>query len=434
MLLTIIYISLDTVTQFPSEGGSYLCYKITESLNVPTSQILQNTSLDNNIDNTFSVDLLSPIPKEGTIFMAFGTYSHFSLRIQNSYLIYKYKENNHTSHLKDLFPSINITIDNRDIAYHVDLIIHRQQAELNLKNIQDGNTSFGNIKIPGIKFHESFFPSVCVGGSLLDIKNYEGRMKEARFNNISLFDENNTCLFRSRRHNTSDYISLATVRRYPSLFTVERFTLRAQIISFQFRTNKSLFRPGSLPMALLTVTFGITTLALVINPTSFGLIVQLGPLHALEFTPYTPNNNWHEVIILTSYIPRRNDISFKLDGVSHKLEGIIKNSALENIIDAPLTFGQLIETNTNLLRSFTGCMRNFKFQETPTSIINRLNLETLNRIDNDGYNFSKRCISCLYPCPRKLRCFYSGYYEVLACVDREIQDTGIRMKCSSEFQ
>ena len=412
--------------EFPYQNDSYLCY-------VPT--YTPNLKLSNNgIGNTFTVQLLPPIPSEGTIFTAFSQNGYFSLRIENSQLIYKY--NNLSTlikrNLNDVFPPIILEIRNRSQAYQIDLTVHKLVSDLSLRSLSNGSVQSGREVASGMT-QGLIYSTVCVGGSLLEVHNYNGLMRRALFNYNSLLEERNACLLQSRRQTRSDFISFNGALNKWS-FALERVNLRASRMSFQFKrtgTGDTIFWVLNDNESIFLSSVSLFTV----------FSATVGGVHTFADYDALDGDEWHQVDIHTSFSGNGQDsISIAIDGQTVIPEILATDPRelstgrlnLSEVIDSPIHFGSQSFSGS----SFTGCMREFIFHETPSSEILRLNLDVLPLLNSTEFSIDRSCFSCNggISCPDNQMCSDPGYNESMRCVDSAIPDNSIGMNCIGELK
>ena len=411
-----------SITAFPTQNGSYICYTPTYT---PNLRPVGRTSPG----NTFTVQLLPPIPSDGTIATAFASNGYFSLRMSQGELIYKY--NNLSTlirtNLLAEYPPIVISIDDLNQPHQIDLTVDDQVAILTLTTLISPSLSTGNSTVRSSvttdnMVQEFVYSSVCLGGSLVDVENYRGRFRRALFNYHSLLEERNACQLNSSRKLFSDFVRIKIPALVPS-FALETVTLRSHHISFDFRVldGRSIFWivNGSDHLFVSSVTDNTVVLLFIgVNPTFINLP---------EIT-----DEWHRFSI---GLTENDGIHVSIDGVTvSDFSNNTANFDLSSLLDAPVHFGSRgdelgVFTGTGLL----GCMANFNFQGSSSVVPN---LDALVILDELAYDTDRsQCFHCTdeLSCPAEQICEDRGQNVPRTCaVSSTAPDTAIAMNCTGE--
>ena len=346
--------------------------------------------------NIASVQLLSPVPREGTILIAHddGGSNFFSIYVKNYLVIFEYTitSGNDTRNL-----TLSHALDNSNATYQLDVTTTHNSAEVILRILLENGT---NVEIERVvtKSSEELYPpstiftAVCLGGSLLEVKSYIGKLQSAFFNYNSLLEERNFHLLSIEGISRSDLIVFAD-NEIPRTLKFSRFTLSSGRVFFQARHPQVDPRGVILLVKNGIYDFFITTAfrgALVVifsnrtkGNTSAIFLRECLSLRKLD------NGEWHtyELLVTTSPSPENSvSMTVVVDGkpCGPKPDENI-GPILGQLLDSPLNFGKTFPSVKLYLGNpvtFRGCMAGFELQDTEKSEIFRPNLEAVPRVNS----------------------------------------------------
>lgn len=315
--------------------------------------------------------------------------------------------------------SVNLT--SNDVLYQIDLSVtsncDSDCTELLLKVVSEEGVATVINRAIGMNRVENLatFTTVCVGGSLLEAKNYIGKMQRVFVNYNALLEEQNLCRLEARSEQRSDVISFSDSNEERD-FMIERYTLSSAKIAFQVRfkleNRGSIFLIESGNYSLNIFSFNENGLA----------VLQLRGAHplTLNFDDLT-DDEWHQFeisAILNQTEGGESEICIRYDGIDMKFRDADAVAALWN---APLQFAHsrspIFEMES--MSAFSGCMRKFEFKQTAESEIFRPNLEELPRLNPVSFSVDD-CFNCLtktpsVACSSGEVCLDPGFEEVAVC-------------------
>ena len=365
----------------PGNGPTHYCH-----------QILPQPYID---ANSVTLQLIPPIPSEGTLLVAHpddGTHS-FSLHVEARRIIFEYQVNvNVTRRL-----ALETELDRSNTTYRVDLTTSSQSAELTLLNVSASQwvtvlerrtTEQGMTLYP----RSTIFTTVCVGGSLLEYDSYIGTIQSAFYSFNSLLEERNFCQLDTEGAGRSDLIVFVENNVAREL-VFERFPLRSHRIVFQHRSQ---------------VDHQVGLLAAVKNDPYEFFVAALGPNTLLLYVGLTNDSNisfmticpgvffdgeWHTYQItldetgemLTLTVDQHLTCAVPTTGYTT----ILANSALR----FGLTNDVFMGGGNDGLAIFTGCISGIELQRTPNSEVFRPNLEAVPRRKSDAFEVGA-CYHC----------------------------------------
>lgn len=315
--------------------------------------------------------------------------------------------------------SLNLT--GNSVTYQIDLTLASDRTELLLKTVsaEGVGTEIDRATSSNGVAQSIVFTTACLGGSLLEVKNYEGRMQRALFNYNSLLEERNSCLLDARCEEHSNTVSFTSIKS-PRSFVIKKYTLRAARIAFQVRFPSDLNDNGPL-LVVNNSDFEFALAAINEN----GVVVFQGksppPLLFEFYNCFTglTDGEWHQ---LEFTYANNSQLVIRYDNnMECLLNQPLTARELPTILDQPLHF---VPINGPLTTSFfSGCMRAFEFQETLESEIFRPNLDQLARLNPDGHNGVDRCFNCMSkaatPCLTDQICSDPGFNESAECNSQE---------------
>jgi len=406
-----------STTNFPSQNSSYTCYTPSYTPNLKPLG-------GNDPGNSFSVQLLPPIPSDGTIATAFAKKGYFSLRMSRGNLIYKYSNLSTLirSNLVAEYPPIELSIGNLSQPHQVDLTVYSRVAILTLTSLTTGDQTMRPIVTGPTVVQELMFTTVCVGGALVEVENYRGTLRRALFNSYSLLEERNACQLKSRRQSTSDFVRFKVAPITPS-FALETVTLRTHSISFDVRIidGRSFFWivNGSDSLFCSSVT-GLTVASMTI-----------GRMPIFAALPKV-TGEWHRMFV---GLTESNSLHISIDGqTSSDFESKFANVSLDSLLDAPLHLGSPGESvGVHNGMGLTGCMANFNIQGSFPVV--GPNLDALVILDELAYDTNRsQCFGCTGgpSCPAGEICEDTGSVEPSSCADATVPETAVAMNCSGE--
>ena len=394
----------NVVVNFTLESEMYLCY-------VPTVQPSPGLS------NTVSIQLVPPIPSEGTILIAQAdkVKKRFNLRIEDNHLIYE-----------DVIEGVvlNISLIGDDLLYQVDLSLvsdcSSDCTKLLLQTVsEEGEVTMVDMATNRNSIHRStIFTTVCVGGSLLEVKNYRGRMQRVFFNYNSLLEEQNSCRLEARSEKRSNVITFASTNISRS-FILKRYSLRSARIAFQVRfvDRGVIFAVENTEYVLLISSFNSDSIVVLKEAKGVDFFMTL------TFEK-TSDREWHQFEIST-YLNQteggKSEIRFRYDGKDKIVMDESLTPLLASFIDTPLQFGPITDAvfSPGAAPTFNGCLRDFEFQQTAESEIFRPNLEELPRVNPAAF-FVDNCYNCIAKTPSVMCssgqvCVDPGFAEAAEC-------------------
>ena len=332
--------------------------------------------------NIASVQLLSPVPREGTILIAHddGGSNFFSVYVKNYLVIFEYTitSSNDTRNL-----TLSHALDNSNATYQLDVTTTHNSAEVIL--LENGT----NVEIERVvtKSSEELYPpstiftAVCLGGSLLEVKSYIGKLQSAFFNYNSLLEERNFDLLSIEGISRSDLIVFAD-NGIPRSLKFSRFTLSSERIFFQARYpvdesgivmfvqngNYSLFI-APLHQSLVAIfnspiVNGTSTRKIIICSES----INDGEWHIFNVSINTTTLDSMTLIVDGNSCGTRNELNF----------------FLSSLANSPLEFGATSSSlhSDGVPITFRGCMTGFELQNSENSEIFRPNLEAVPRVNS----------------------------------------------------
>lgn len=304
---------------------------------------------------------------------------------------------------------MNTLLDDPSTTYQIDLNTASNGATLALSTVSTNMVSETEIKITGNRHMlyppTTIFSTVCLGGSLLEYRNYNGTVQNAFYGYNSLLEERNFCQLDTRGVDRSDLIVFAD-NGMPRSLGISRFSLNSHMISFQFRypdQDGAVMVVENSEYQFILSTIGGGSVFPVINHLTSPIFSQ--PCCDSEIT----DMEWHslEVRTITNTL-----MTFSLDGESCcSFNDARLPDVLASLSNETLQFGATHDsiTNSNGPQIFSGCLQAIEIRETETSEPFRPNLEAVPRVDA---NFD------IGPCHHCLR-------KAMRCDDgRECIDTG----------
>ena len=399
----VLYILLSDVGNFTinflPDQEQYYCY-------TPTIEPYPGPS------NTVSIQLLPPLPREGTVLIGQADDSRnlFSLHIKNNLLIFEHG-------VSETMLSVNLISVNE--TYQVDLTLTSDHSELLLKMVsRDGvaaeveNATSGNdIAL------STTFTNICIGGSLLEVKNYIGTMQRIFFNYNSLLEEGNFCRLEARIEEHSDVVAFSGTNMSGTL-PIERFSLRSAKIAFQIRYVEEDVQSA----IIFEIKNGSSTLS-ISNINRDGQLIVLassGFLLPDEMFVEIEDGQWHHFEISASLNQTEggeSELTVVYDGIEFVNRNVELTSLLPTFLDAPLLFGPDSSALHKDETAFRGCMRGFEFKATEESDVFRPNLEHWSRLNPSGLGVNE-CFTCFeqnLECSSGEVCVQPGYDEALEC-------------------
>lgn len=255
------------------------------------------------------------------------------------------------------------------------------------------------------------FSTVCLGGSLLEYRNYVGTIRSAFYGYNSLLEERNFCRLEAEGVSRSELIVFEDSTR-PRSLVFERFPLSTHRIVFQARSRGDLVenRAGLLllvqnPPHQLSLSCVNSELFLLIKNTNGFDFMSNCSLFS------TCDGEWHSYEILP--VMDRLDLLVNGQRCSSGMQPFV-GEALAALADSPLQFGATdsLATTSGVPTTFAGCVSGIELQRTNESEIFRPNLEAVPRV-SDLFDVSS-CHHCNEARDLNTPCGNGGQ----VCVDR----------------
>ena len=343
------------------------------------------------ISNAGSVRLLAPLPLTGTIMTGLSSASdQFNLYLDKTILKFE---------LISSHGFVKLSMDqalNCSTSYQVDFQIRADMVELNLATISG---SIIKRLIKTVTFPvASFFTTVCVGGTMLEIPYYVGILERVIYNAVPLSDHSFVQQY-ARVETPVNLISISDQFAGPPLIFEQFNFANYRRITFEMRLNQDTTGLSGTPFA--------SSGKFEIQFTTFiGQFAIFGGNRLMVLCPNTPlvdNNEWHRIdLTLTTKDNGTADFTLTIDDKScdrlTDLQRVQFGELLASLTDsnAPLRFGvsKLAQDTVTVLVKFIGCFRNIEFRETPNSEPIRPDLASVIR---SGKRFSKgeeECYAC----------------------------------------
>lgn len=402
----------------PSSGPTHYCHQI---LPEPYEA------------NSVSLQLVPPIPSEGTILVAHpddGRHS-FSLRVEDGRVVFEYETTDNVTRRLTLETDLDLS----NTVYQVDLSTSSRTAELVLLNastsqlttvVERQNTGSGNV----LYASSTIFTTVCVGGSLMEYDSYVGTIRSAFYSYNSLLEERNFCQLATEGVGRSDLVVFAD-NGIPRVLTFERFPLGSHSIAFQARSRVE--DPSGILLLVENSPYHFS-----LNVFNGGLFVVLRrdvqdgtfePNFICADSTLVPafNGEWHSYEIMLDANPPNGNPSLmvRVDGMSCDIaDSTFSREALPMLINSSLQFGVTDEffQNTGEPAIFSGCVSGIELQLTPDSEVFRPNLEAAPR-NSEGFD-ADTCFHCVS------KNIFCGNGQV--CTDREKEAVAV-CECPEGF-
>ena len=306
-------------------------------------------------------------------------------------------------------------------SYQIDFEIRNDQVVLVLATVsQSGGTEVerlnGNVTFPVA----TFFTTVCVGGTMLEIPYYVGLLERVIYNAVSLSDRSIVQQFASEEMP----VNLISIDRDVPPLTFSRFNFATfQRLKFEMRVERDTDLAGIAATPLASSGGGFE----IVFSTFNGMFAILGSNSLTIFCTNTPSiidNEWHRIdLTLLRNSDGTADLSLIVDDRSCVSLG---NSQLGEILDslatlsAPLRFG-VNRLDMNMAR-FIGCFQNIEFRETVDSEPLRPDLASAIRAEERFSTGEDQCYSCMQKLTGCLVengevCADCGYLHSAQCLD-----------------
>ena len=340
---------------------SYFCY------------ILTPQPFINNVD-TINVQLIAPLPPSGTIMTGLSENGdRFALYLEYSQLLYELTNDNET------VLSISSQNLNLNSSYQVSLVRQSDQVEVTVSLISvdlQSEERFNGILTGDESMESVVFESICVGGGLLEVPNYEGIESNVFFNYFALSEERNfdeldqMCVLRM------DHVYIQPSMASPSL-QFEKQTLENNRISFELRTPENavasvlLFSTNDEFELLITNFNGdIASISSVVGDSASSLF------NVCPLTSSLNNGEWHHIDMQRT----ETGLMFMIDRRPCDFSHEDLPERLNSLANAPLQFGATTDdvegdASPGVAVPFEGCFQNIEFRREVDSEPFRPNLE-----------------------------------------------------------
>ena len=384
---------------------SYLCYALND---FPV------------INGAGSVRLLDPLPPTGTIMTGVShSGDQFNLYLDKSFLKLEL--------ISVTNGSVKLSTDealNRSTSYLVNFEVGVNMVELSLLTIS--GTVIERLNRTLIFPAATFFTTVCVGGTMLEIPYYVGLLEQVVYNAVPL----------SNRSFVQQYATVETPVNLISFsadyidppLTFQRFSFaNIQRITFEIRLKKDNSNFGTLILYRnddLEIQFTIIE-------AKFTVFLS-DPFVGIGCTGTSPvrENVWHRIdLTLIRNGDGTADMSATIDDIScdplTDSERMDLGMAISSLIDssAPLQFGYTQKTMMNNMvvpgTKFIGCLQNIEFRETPDSEPIRPDLASAIR-SVERFGTGEECHECMektVTCTNGEMCVDCGFMYPALCLD-----------------
>ncbi len=378
--------------------------------------------------NSASFQLVPPLPLEGTILVAHteneSEMNFFTLRIENNRVIFQYRT---LEGVKGELV-VDTELEKTVTTYQIDLATTFNSAEVRLSTVDanSGLMEVGRVQTsPGIVLYpkSAIFSIVCIGGSLLEYRNYVGTLRRSFYGYNSLLEERNACELKTEAVARSNFINFVD-NDVPRSLTFNRFTFGSPTIEFQAR-----YPPDTSTGIVILAENANETVQFFITPFLDELTMFLRDVNS-NFDPSRirscmsitiADGEWHFYNITTVIDPPEGvhrSIIVTVDGEPCVFQNSEVSRLLPLLIDSPLHFG--ITHSVEELRTFTGCASDIRLRRSEDSEMFRPNLEALPRV-NPLFNidFCYHCDQRATPCPSEHVCVDRGFEAAPMCECRE---------------
>lgn len=370
--------------------------------------------------NSVSLQLVPPIPSEGTLLVAHPDdgRNSFSLRVQEGRVVFEYQTTDNVTRRLML----DTSLERSNTLYQIDLSTTTNEAEVVLQTVNaTGPTTVERLSTGNMLYSvDTIFTTVCMGGSLLEYASYVGTIRSAFYGYNSLLEERNFCRLKTEGVSRSDLVVFADNDVARSLM-FERFTLRSHRIVLQARSRDKhpvgfLLLVENLPYHFSVGAFNAGLLVLLQRIINGG---EYEPNFVCTETILPFDGEWHtfEISLDLSSDP---SITVTVDGnMPCATETTpFSREALPMLADLPLQFGatDVLFQRMGMPAIFTGCVSGIELQLNSTSEIVKPNLEAAPRLSS-GFD-----VDTCYHCESKFRSCENGH----VCTDRGL---GLEATC-----
>ena len=374
--------------------------------------------------NSASLRLAPPLPSEGTLLVAHtqDEVSFFNIRIENGSVVFEYRSTDGL--IRTL--TVDSKLERSRTTYQVDLTTTPIRGDFRLSTV-DGTTGqlteIQRLQTDTAHFlyaNSTVFTLVCLGGSLLEYRNYVGTIQNAFYGYNSLLEERNFCTLDARPVGRSDFINFAD-NDIPRSLAFNRFTLGSHTIEFQgrYQTTSGLLLVAEDP----TERYQFFVSTLVADELSVNLRDNMGGFDPTRFAfcdnVQLGDGEWHSISISHNLNPPEGQLPSITATVNGAVNCTVQSAEVGRIlpflIDAPLQFG--LTHMINLMRTFIGCVADIRFRKTEDSELFRPNLEAAPR-SSDLFNtdFCYHCEAREIGCPVRGRvCMDRGFGVPVTC-------------------
>ncbi len=367
--------------------------------------------------------------------------SFFSLRLEGNRTVFEYDI---TVGVSAFNLTMDTVLESSGTTYQIDLTTTFNRAELVISSVAANGNEVSELerfdtsdRNGAVIYPEStVFSTVCLGGSLLDYRNYLGTLQSSFFNYNSLLEERTSSILQTEGVARSDTIVFADDETPRSLrFT--RLTLRNRF-TFQVRHPRTnprgiLFHVENGLYDFVLSTFDHLTLVGIFTDLIRQMDIEPNFFACSGSSEIVANDEeWHKYEVVTNLDPAEGEF-VSLSVIFDDCVLVCQFNSPEyaapilSLADAPLQFGSahdFLASNDEVPYAFRGCMSGFEFEESDGSGVFRPNLEAVPR-----HSSLFNATGCSHCVSKQRTCAGSG--EV--CIDPGFEEVG-RCACPAGFE
>ena len=285
---------------------------------------------------------------------------------------------------------------NRSTSYQVDFVVGADMVELSLATISGSVIKRLNktLTFP----IATFFTTVCVGGTMLEIPYYVGILERVIYNAVPLSDRSFVQHY-AKVETLVNVISISDQFAGPPLIFERLNFANYHRITFEMRLKQDTVGLSGTPFA----SSGKFEIQFTTFNGQFTIFGSNGLVVLCPSTPPVDDNMWHRIDLIlmrngngmANFTLTVDDISCdRLTDSQRAQFGELLASLTD--LDAPLRFGvsKLAWDTVTVSARFIGCFRNIEFRETPNSEPIHPDLTSVTRSEQRFSKGEEDCYTC----------------------------------------